>query len=387
MLVYYSRFFFKKKYHISNLLSYPIFIYWALYPYIISNDFFRIPYLDQIFGVLAILVAIINITLFKGRMYINRYEILIFLIIGSSWIYMEYAAPYYTALTNILYIFLLTFSFYNTSLMRDSNIIGEILIKNSVILSLLAIIEFLIFNTRVSVTLYNPNYLGIYIVFGFVILVFYKIKFRLLLALVILIAILLTESDSIIVGLIFPIAILLIYKLKLKSMFKILLPTTLFLFYLGIIFALSQSILANKSYFDFLAEIVLLKSDSLRFDIWRIAVDMFWDNPILGIGYNQFQTHIINIAPQYPMVSIRKEGFVTHNDFIRILAELGLIGISAFIIYIFKSIDLANKGLNINLRMTIISLILILLFFSYTHNNINSFLFWVTIAFPVYKKI
>jgi O-antigen ligase len=390
IIIYYSYYFFKKKYHITNLLSFPIYIYWASYPFLISNKFFILPSLHKIIAILAILVAIINVVLYKKKIYFNKYELCFLLIVCISWFYMEFPSNYYVGLTNIIYIFLLTFSFYNTGLMREPKIIGQIFVLNSVILSSLAVIEYLLFNTRVSVTLFNPNYLAIYIVFGFVILIFYKIKYRLILAALILIAMLLTKSDAVMFGLIIPIIILLIHKLRLKPVYKILLPSVLFLFFIGLIFSISQSVLSDNnitSFFNSFINNSLSTGDTLRFDIWKIAVDMFLDNPILGIGYNQFQAFIEFLAPQYSLITIREGGFVTHNDFIRILVELGLIGFLPFIAYVSRSLKYANKSQDIKMRMTCISLILILLFFSYTHNNINSFLFWVTLALPIYKRI
>lgn len=389
MMIYYTFFFVKTKNYSSNFLSYPIYIYWALYPFLISNDFFIFPSLHKIIGIVAILATILNILLFKKYISYNRYEIYFLLIVLFSWFYMEFSTHYAIGLTNIIYLFLMTFSIYNTELMKDTKMIGRIFVVNSVVLSLLAVAEFFIYGTRVSVTLSNPNYLAIYIVFGFVVLIFHNIKYRWILIGSIFIAMLLTQSDAVIFGLFIPIAIILAHKLRLKVLYKFFLPGILIFFFIGVIFSISQSVLANNStnFFSTFIDNSLSSGDTLRFDIWKIAIDMFLDHPLLGLGYNQFQAFIEHLAPQYSLITIREGGFVTHNDYIRILVELGVVGFSIFLIYIFKSMFYANKSEDIKMRMTYISLMLILLFFSYTHNNINSLLFWATLAMPIYRKI
>ncbi len=387
MIIYYCLIFFCRKYHKTDLLAFPMYMYWATYPFIVNNKLFIIPSFTQILGILSILTTIVHIVKRDRKIHFNKYELLFYIVVCISWFQMSYSNFYYTGLLNLTYIFLLTSSFFNTRLFRNPKIIAKTLIINGLVLSFLAIIERLIYNSRVSTTFFNPNYLAIYLVFSLVILFFYAPKKKSLLIVIIFIAILLTESDAVIVGIVFPVLIIILNKFKLKITYRFIFPVIFISFTIGIIYGLSQSLLSNIEYFDHAASGVLKSSDSIRFDIWSIAISLFNKNPLIGIGYNQFQPQIAHTGFQNFMFNRREEGFVTHNDFVRILVELGLVGSLVFYIYIYKVINLSNKTQDIKMRMTYLSLVLILLFFSFTHNNINSLLFWMTLAFPIYVKI
>jgi O-antigen ligase len=54
-----------------------------------------------------------------------------------------------------------------------------------------------------------------------------------------------------------------------------------------------------------------------RFEIWKLAMDIFKKNPFLGTGYDTFGA---------------LQGFDTHNNYLKVLAEIGIMG---FLIYLY----------------------------------------------------
>ena len=66
-----------------------------------------------------------------------------------------------------------------------------------------------------------------------------------------------------------------------------------------------------------------------RFDIWEKALEMFKSNPIMGMGFRNF-SYIY--------------GYDTHNNYLKTLAEQGLVGFS---IYIFLYLLAFRSGLGL----------------------------------------
>ena len=83
---------------------------------------------------------------------------------------------------------------------------------------------------------------------------------------------------------------------------------------------------------------------SVRYSIWaraelvRTALDMLADRPLLGVGVSRFY----DLFPQYASPELRQAFFESalipvvrenaHNNFLQILAELGLVGFAAFVL-------------------------------------------------------
>jgi len=80
---------------------------------------------------------------------------------------------------------------------------------------------------------------------------------------------------------------------------------------------------------------VSAQGSSGRSDEWNIAIRMFGDHPILGVGLGNYQA----IEPDYAARSIDlqfvnyvvQDRLVAHNTYLEIAAELGLIGLAAFL--------------------------------------------------------
>ncbi len=63
-----------------------------------------------------------------------------------------------------------------------------------------------------------------------------------------------------------------------------------------------------------------------RFELWTLAVDGFKDNPVLGIGWKQYRN---KISPLFSTATV----FDTHNVYLQLLCETGIIGFTAYLIW------------------------------------------------------
>ena len=137
----------------------------------------------------------------------------------------------------------------------------------------------------------------------------------------------------------------------------------------------------------------------------KISLNVFNEHPINGMGYGQFRKSF----SRYVDEDIRKIGNIeiekalaentenaekmTHNDFLTIVAELGLIGL-VFVIFLFYKLYGELKKLLLHSRNNYflsIGLIGSSLIFSLFHNNLTSFVFWFILFVPFimnrnYKK-
>ena len=128
---------------------------------------------------------------------------------------------------------------------------------------------------------------------------------------------------------------------------------------LGASFLAASYILANQSGLSGLSLNDRPESLSDRFDMWRSALDMFLEYPLLGTGLATFTL-------RYPALRAFSEtssaGFFTHNDYLQLLAELGVIGFVAWFmvpvtlfVLIFRSYLRADSELSSGLHCLAIS--------------------------------
>ena len=146
-------------------------------------------------------------------------------------------------------------------------------------------------------------------------------KRRCLLAMVILVAIVISGSRAGVISAIFTIA--LFYKMKLKNS----------------IYVISVVLLSTL----FLLGIYCFKKDSAdgRLLIWRCSLEMIMDSPILGHGMNGFKAHYMDYQAKY-FESHRGSSFemladeIHHpfNEYLMIAVNFGLIGLFLVIILI-----------------------------------------------------
>lgn len=115
---------------------------------------------------------------------------------------------------------------------------------------------------------------------------------------------------------------------------------------------------------------IFLKDDLSRVYIWQYAWESIKENVWIGHEYNTFRSPWNNMY------------FVTHNDYLRIAAELGGISVFIFIFYIFLQINKMSLIKNNMMFYLSSSLFFVTITYSITHNNINNFMFWIGIIFP-----
>jgi len=266
---------------------------------------------------------------------------------------------------------------------RSNNDLDELfrfIVNITLILSICVLLELLIrgVNTRVFSVYPNPNYLAVSLMFGFSILLFMDTKYKLLKVGLVLLAIFLTESRAVELGVAI---LLLIYLFKNKEFIK---PR---FFILGAILA----IIIASIYID--KTLITKDIRSVRIGLAHVSINAFKENMINGIGYGQFRSKFHKyvddeiIALNYPLINTRavtKEEVMTHSDLWKIVAELGLLGIWFLVFYFYKLYFELKKLIlyNRDYFYTSISLIIGSLTFSMVHNNITSFVFWFILFLP-----
>ena len=81
---------------------------------------------------------------------------------------------------------------------------------------------------------------------------------------------------------------------------------------------------------------------AVRVGLWRAGLEMAADYPIFGVGLGRFYHH----SSRYAQDTLTTYGFTNenaHNNFIQILAELGIPGLVAFVVLVFAALSLAYR--------------------------------------------
>lgn len=72
--------------------------------------------------------------------------------------------------------------------------------------------------------------------------------------------------------------------------------------------------------------------DDPRVNIWKLALNMIKENLVLGIGNGNFYNQYGEYAKKYPKLRYNSNTkFPTHNSYLKVFSELGLIGIIPFV--------------------------------------------------------
>lgn len=248
--------------------------------------------------------------------------------------------------------------------------IGEI----SFVLAILGVMEFLLTGTpRVETTFANPNYYSLFLGIGFCCLYNFKINLKWLKLLVILLAIILSGSRS---GILFPL-IQFFWALYLDKKYLKL----IFLTFIG------ASILGTLSLRD---KEATSGSDAERMVFAKMAIEMAKDHPLNGVGWGRFPAEFKNYTDisnnlLFKGVEVDASGQdrrVTHNDLIRILAELGFPAFLIAIGFLLYNIFILIKFKSFN-EVFLLPVWLGVILFSLGHNNMNSIIFWFFLFFPL----
>mgnify|MGYP005635159265 CR=1 FL=1 len=378
---------FLKSNHLNNFLTGLIFISYLVFAtnytnYGLDFDIFR--YLHRGVGVLVAIALVVYI--YRGRVNVFKEQTVIILalflltlllsFIGND-IYMAYYIHY---VRNFVFVASIVAYLY---FVLDSNDkleeLFKLIVAITILLAVFIVVEVLQIGWGRSWLFYsNPNYLGYALLPGLVLVIFSKQNYKQLIVPLIIFSIFATGSRAAELSVVF--IVLLFIFFNIKQLNKSYLAVSLLI-------VISTSIL----FFDKI--VTNQDSNGTRGVLAKISLNVFNEHPINGMGYGQFRKSF----SRYVDEDIRKIGNLeiekalaenaekmTHNDFLTIVAELGLIGL-VFVIFLFYKLYGELKKLLLHSRNNYflsIGLIGSSLIFSLFHNNLTSFVFWFILFVP-----
>jgi len=245
----------------------------------------------------------------------------------------------------------------------------------SLILGIFSIVEKILLGGRTEVTFTNPNYLAFTLGIGFTWILFVNTsKWKFIYLIVIAMGIFATSSRIVILAILLLSFIYFVASLKKKSFYK-LLP---FYIILGVVFVLAFQNFGENRFGTDAAD----SSDGERTAIMLVSIEIMKEEPVNGIGYGQFIEKFADYLP-YEDPAIRtlytRDKIVTHNDYLRIIDELGIpsfILLLIFISYVFYK--------SVKKDTIFIYLFIYVLSFSVAHNNMNALMFWFLLLLPIH---
>ena len=378
---------FLKSNHLNNFLTGLIFISYLVFAtnytnYGLDFDIFR--YLHRGVGVLVAIALVVYI--YRGRVNVFKEQTVIILalflltlllsFIGND-IYMAYYIHY---VRNFVFVASIVAYLY---FVLDSNDkleeLFKLIVAITILLAVFIVVEVLQIGWGRSWLFYsNPNYLGYALLPGLVLVIFSKQNYKQLIVPLIIFSIFATGSRAAELSVVFIVLLFILFNIKqLNKAYLIvsllIVISTLILFF--------DKIVTNQD------------SNGTRGVLAKISLNVFNEHPINGMGYGQFRKSF----SRYVDEDIRKIGNIeiekalaenaekmTHNDFLTIVAELGLIGL-VFVIFLFYKLYGELKKLLLHSRNNYflsIGLIGSSLIFSLFHNNLTSFVFWFILFVP-----
>lgn len=112
-------------------------------------------------------------------------------------------------------------------------------------------------------------------------------------------------------------------------------------------------VLAAVAYYTFVTDPVAIQTISSqdnvgsRETLWSVASQVVRDHPVAGVGAGNF----VVVEPEYtlsnidlPRVDLVVRPELAHNSYLQVLAELGVIGLAAFLTVIARSLQLARRA-------------------------------------------
>ena len=378
---------FLKSNHLNNFLTGLIFISYLVFAtnytnYGLEFDIYR--YLHRSIGILVAIALVVHIYRYKVNIFKERVVAILTLFfmamllsfLGND-IYLEYYIHY---IRNFIFIALIvTYLYFILDTDEKLQELFQLVIAITVLLSLFVVVEVLQIGWGRAWLFYsNPNYLGYALLPGLVLAIFSKQKYKQLIVPLIIFSIFATGSRAAELSAVF--IVLLFVFFNIKQLNKAYLAVSLLI-------VISTSIL----FFD---KIVTNQDfNGTRGVLAKISLNVFNERPINGMGYGQFRKSF----GRYIDEDIRKIGNIeiekalaenaekmTHNDFLTIVAELGLIGLVFVIFLFYKLYGELNKLLLHSRNNYFLSIGLIggSLIFSLFHNNLTSFVFWFILFVP-----
>ena len=381
---------FLKSNHLNNFLTGLIFISYLVFAtnytnYGLDFDIFR--YLHRGVGVLVAIALVVYI--YRGRVNVFKEQTVIILalflltlllsFIGND-IYMAYYIHY---VRNFVFVASIVAYLY---FVLDSNDkleeLFKLIVAITILLAVFVVVEVLQIGWGRAWLFYsNPNYLGYALLPGLVLVIFSKQNYKQLIVPLIIFSIFATGSRAAELSVVF--IVLLFIFFNIKQLNKSYLAVSL-LIVISTLILFFDKIVTNQDF------------NGTRGVLAKISLNVFNEHPINGMGYGQFRKSF----SRYVDEDIRKIGNIeiekalaentenaekmTHNDFLTIVAELGLIGL-VFVIFLFYKLYGELKKLLLHSRNNYflsIGLIGSSLIFSLFHNNLTSFVFWFILFVP-----
>jgi O-antigen ligase len=241
------------------------------------------------------------------------------------------------------------------------------------------IVEYILgISTRIEGSFANPNYFALFIGVGWAPVYCYFSKTKKYLALPIMtLAIVLSGSRA---ALIFPILFVL-WRIYLQN-------NILKMFLYGTLTALIFSAVLMSG-LTRLSSSETSGSDAERLVFAKIAINMAIDNPFIGVGWGRFISEFSNYSSTVDKIILeggtvdasKQDRRVTHNDLLRIIAELGFVAFFLVLIFLIKTgwLIYKYKGFGID---SLFPCWCGMLVFSLTHNNLNTAYSWFFLLLP-----
>jgi len=373
--------YFRKKYDKNNILVMLIFLSFMVFAtnytnYGLDIDIYR--WLHKSIGIVLILGLLFHI--YKNGIYILNNIItfflgLFFVIILLSYIGNDiYMVHYKHYIINFIFLSsIVLFLYYKIDCMGKLEELLRFIVYISLILAIFSIIETIVTSQRSSLMYSNSNYLSYSIMLGFCIVLFSNYKYKILSMSLLTIAIIMGGSRSVEI----PMVILfLLYIFKNYNKFN---KKYFFIILFSIMItgtAFWSKIQVNQSPF----------LNNVRIELAYLGIKAFQDSPINGMGYFQFRTGFnkyIDSSIKDPEI-LTTDQIMTHSDFVKIYAELGILGILFLLFFFYKLYFQLKKLYSSNQEIYYVSLSLLIgsLTFSLFHNNITTFVFWFILFLP-----
>jgi O-antigen ligase len=127
----------------------------------------------------------------------------------------------------------------------------------------------------------------------------------------------------------------------------------------------------------------------LRYSLWKAGWRMWQDHPIAGVGIGMYRFELPKYAQD--LMARRYWDAVTHNTYVQLLAETGVVGLGIFLVMLVKSLhnfwsvkNIGNRDSEIALRNVWIVVFLVMIASGISKSDQADKLLWLTIGVSLY---
>lgn len=178
---------------------------------------------------------------------------------------------------------------------------------------------------RIAATMYNPNAYAAYlmlIIFPIIMISIYEKNIRtktmyIIISILLFVNLIMTYSRNALLGFaIGAIILCLLYSWKLIIAFV----------------CIGTPVILIPSVFDRIKDITNVLQNESRLKLWKTAIMMIKEHPILGVGNGNYVTRYNEYVIKYKELKYESyQNFPTHNSYLKVQSELGVMGIAAFL--------------------------------------------------------